>query len=216
MQVILYTDKIIADEGNKGRKISFFSWLVNLDCIFFCHFFSNINITKMFSEESSSKIYYWLHCTVLDANKELEAKLEIDRVPVQEISNRQTDEAHTDTKMHQKVFTTTIILVHKAKWCTADLEKDIRQLKTTWLNTSRTQDLETVSQPLFFSRPLQYQYYKQSYITWQGGWGKGGVFGTELIFKIFVEMQTKLGPFWTLWALFPKKKILHSNFHSFY
>ena len=206
MQVILYTDKIIANEGNKGRKISFFSWLVNLDCIFFCHFFSNINITKMFSEESSSKIYYWLHCTVLDANKELEAKLEIDRVPVQEISNRQTDEAHTDTKMHQKVFTTTIILVHKAKWCTADLEKDIRQLKTTWLNTSRTQDLETVSQPLFFSHPLQYQYYKQSYITWQGGWGKGGVFGTELIFKIFVEMQTKLGPFWTLWALFPKKK----------
>ena len=159
MQVIIYTQKIIADEGNKGRKISIFSWLVNLDCIFFCHFFSNINITKMFSEESSSKIYYWLHCTVLDANKELEAKLETDRVPVQEISNRQTDEAHTDTKMHQKVFTTTIILVHKAKWCTADLEKSIRQLKTTWLNTSRTQDLETLSQPLFFSRPPQYQYY---------------------------------------------------------
>ena len=77
----------------------------------------------MFSEASSSKIYYWLYSTVLDANKELEAKLEIDIVPVQEISNCETDEAHKDTKMHQKAFTTTTVFVNKAKRCTAAFRK---------------------------------------------------------------------------------------------
>lgn len=154
----------------------------------------------MFSEESSSKIYYWLHCTVLDANKELEAKLETDRVPVQEISNRQTDEAHTDTKMHQKAFTTTIILVHKAKWCTADLEKGIRQLKTTWLNTSRTQDLETLSQPLFFSRPPQYQYYSSHTPLAREDEGKE----VSLVQSSYLKFLWKC---WQSWALFEHSEL---------
>lgn len=41
-------------------------------------------------------MYSWLHSTALDAIKEVEAILEIDIVPVQELSTRQTDEAHTD------------------------------------------------------------------------------------------------------------------------
>lgn len=154
----------------------------------------------MFSEESSSKIYYWLHCTVVDANKELEAKLEIDRVLVQEISNCQTDEAHTDTKMHQKVFTTTVILIHKAKWCTAALEKDIRQLKTTWLNTSRTQDLGTVSQPLFFSRPLQYQYYSSHISLDREDEGKEVSLVQNSYFKILWKC-------WQRWALFEHSEL---------
>lgn len=41
-------------------------------------------------------MYYWLHSTASDARKEVGAILEIDIVPVQELSTRQTDEAHTD------------------------------------------------------------------------------------------------------------------------
>lgn len=59
----------------------------------------------------------------MDANKELVAIMEIDTVPVQEISNRQTHEAHIDWKMHQKAFATTIVFVNKAKPCTADFRK---------------------------------------------------------------------------------------------
>lgn len=41
-------------------------------------------------------MYYWLHSTALDASKEVGAILEIDIVPVQELSTHQMDEAHTD------------------------------------------------------------------------------------------------------------------------
>lgn len=59
----------------------------------------------------------------MDANKELEAILELDIVPVQEISNHQTDEAHIDSDMHQKAFTTTTVFVNKAKLYTVDFRK---------------------------------------------------------------------------------------------
>lgn len=84
----------------------------------------------MFSEESSSRIYYWLHHAVLDASKELEAVQEIDMVSVQEIASRQTDEAHQDTNMHPKAFMATAVSLGKAQPCATDFRKSIRQLKT--------------------------------------------------------------------------------------
>lgn len=68
-------------------------------------------------------MYYWLHSTALGARKEVEAILEIDIVPVQELSTCQTDEAHTDEEMYQKAFTTSTVFVNKANLCTADLKK---------------------------------------------------------------------------------------------
>lgn len=163
----------------------------------------------MFSGESSSKIYYWLQSAVSDANKELEAILEIDIVPVQEISKLRDRWSTQMQKCTKKPLWPLLSLWTRQNWAQQTLEKDTRQLKTTWLNTSRTEHLETVSQPLFFSPPLSFHYYS----TWQED-EAGEVYMAQDTFKIFVEILTNSASFWTAWALFQKTNSRSSHHGS--